>query len=1802
TEIASARYIGDNDDVVVEVIGDLTIGNWYYISVDNNYANYRGTFTLCLADNDISYDFYEGAINVSALIDDCSADAEYTTYGMTGDKNAASTWNTSPNYNVWFKFQATSFAINVNVLRGGSYGTIRRINAAIWEADGTTEVASNRYVSDNDNVYVGSVDLVPGNWYYISVDNNYANYRGTFTLCIDDDVDYDFYDGAQILTNLSDWSSDDAAYTTLGATADKNAASTWNTSPNYNRWFKFKATSDQINVIVKRGGDYGTIRRINVALWESDGTTEINSNRYVSDNDNVSISALNLTVDNWYYISVDNNYANYRGTFSLYVNDEPDYDYYEGAYLIDDINNWCSDDAEFTTLGATADKNAGSCWNTGPNYNRWFKFQAVSDGISVTAKRGGDFGTIRRINLALWEDDGTTEIDCNRYVSDNDNVSVSSNNLTPGNWYYVSVDNNYANYRGTFTLCVDDQPTYDYKAGAIELVDLDNWCSNDAEYTTIGATADENAASCWNTSPNYNRWFKFQAIFDTVTIDVKTQGAEGTVRRLNVALWESDGTTEVECLRYSSDYDDIQIVNGDLTPGDWYYISVDNNYANYRGTFTLCVSNVSANVYYAIDDGDWGTNSTWSRTEGGAPASDTPGSANKVYIKGYDITVTSAEQAATLDIDIEDDNTTLEINGVDASLTVNGDMTFTNNGNDLDGIITITSGGNLSIDNDLTITRNGGANLFYIDIQNNSNITVSNSLAFYSTAGSVNLNEIMLSGDATLAVSNDLIMDFSGGMKIKMTLDNATVMQVNHDIQFTANAEDKVEIELNNTAELNIGGNFLRGSPAYGILDCNDNSTIGYVSDSYLQIWAENVGEGADGFSYQNVIINNTKVSSPQITLEGTVIVPGTLTMTQGDISTGSDTLKLGADAGNPGTLAYTSGSIIGNYEKWITVTSPTTYYLPVGTEQYDRPMEIEFNNLSNGSIVAKFISGDPGESGLPVDDNGEDIYDIFIDGYWSIGAENSLTSNNYNLTIEAENFDDFDFTTETRLLTRVSSGDDWTADGSHVAANGDTVFRTSITTLPAEFGIGDNSCILPTSSITGNDEVPEYSENEDYFVSSNSGYIYNWTVTGGSIESGNGSNIIEVNWDADGVGNVAVIASYQGCTADQVDLPIEIYGPVYSQTDGSWDDPGTWDGGEVPSFKDNVVILGSDAVTLASNVLIRNLTVNGDLDNNGFELTLTGDYTINGTHTSTGDDKVFLSGVNKNIDGSGTLNLDGRFQITTGNKNILNTADLDIISGDLYIASGIVVYNNGIITLTEQLQGQNANSTWENRASSTLYVGGDDANAILSTGKLKASYADNTIYYNRAGDQSIKVPVNNEYYNLTIESTNSNLLGDITVLGDLITDGTFDFDDNDLSFENSWTLNGSFIQGNGVISLTGSNNQSFEGTYTNLTINKSGGEISLSNTLNISNVLTLTSGNIDLGSNDLVITNSASGAISGGSASSYIQADGTGKVIWDVALTTTMTFPVGDNNDYSPFTFYLNSGTLASANISLNLTDAAHPELTGSTDYISRYWTLEESGISSPDYNVSYVYTDGDIIGDEAIILPCKYSSGWTKGSTTAITGTNTLTWDNITSFSDFSGGEGGALPIELIYFKGQSTQQGVILTWKTATEINNDFFTIERSGDAVNFTEIAQIEGAGNSLFDLTYSSIDKYADKGYQYYRLSQTDYDGTTEYFQIISVLNDLIVNNTNKSIEVYPNPFTKETKPKIKLSGFEKGEIIVFTIYNNNGLLLKESTIVLKNSIDIVELPKETIKNNGLYYLKVFSKNTGYYKAIKVVVK
>lgn len=114
------------------------------------------------------------------------------------------------------------------------------------------------------------------------------------------------------------------------------------------------------------------------------------------------------------------------------------------------------------------------------------------------------------------------------------------------------------------------------------------------------------------------------------------------------------------------------------------------------------------------------------------------------------------------------------------------------------------------------------------------------------------------------------------------------------------------------------------------------------------------------------------------------------------------------------------------------------------------------------------------------------------------------------------------------------------------------------------------------------------------------------------------------------------------------------------------------------------------------------------------------------------------------------------------------------------------------------------------------------------------------------------------------------------------------------------------------------------------------------------------------------------------------------------------------------------------------------------------------------------------------------------------------------------------GVLPIHLLSFDARLEGNTVRVEWTTATEQNNDYFTVERSTNGLTFDEIAEVPGAGNSNQPIDYSIYDDSPVLGTTYYRLKQTDFDGKYEYFDIVAV--NYSKNNEGTCVlKVYPNP-------------------------------------------------------------------------------
>lgn len=111
-------------------------------------------------------------------------------------------------------------------------------------------------------------------------------------------------------------------------------------------------------------------------------------------------------------------------------------------------------------------------------------------------------------------------------------------------------------------------------------------------------------------------------------------------------------------------------------------------------------------------------------------------------------------------------------------------------------------------------------------------------------------------------------------------------------------------------------------------------------------------------------------------------------------------------------------------------------------------------------------------------------------------------------------------------------------------------------------------------------------------------------------------------------------------------------------------------------------------------------------------------------------------------------------------------------------------------------------------------------------------------------------------------------------------------------------------------------------------------------------------------------------------------------------------------------------------------------------------------------------------------------------------------------------------ALPIELAYFQATPENNQVQLKWETISEINNDYFLVERSPDGIHYDVVQRVAGAGNSKNTLEYIIFDRHPLRGRSYYKLIQVDFDGQKSEFKTVSVFHD-----SDVSLQVYPNPTT-----------------------------------------------------------------------------
>lgn len=144
-------------------------------------------------------------------------------------------------------------------------------------------------------------------------------------------------------------------------------------------------------------------------------------------------------------------------------------------------------------------------------------------------------------------------------------------------------------------------------------------------------------------------------------------------------------------------------------------------------------------------------------------------------------------------------------------------------------------------------------------------------------------------------------------------------------------------------------------------------------------------------------------------------------------------------------------------------------------------------------------------------------------------------------------------------------------------------------------------------------------------------------------------------------------------------------------------------------------------------------------------------------------------------------------------------------------------------------------------------------------------------------------------------------------------------------------------------------------------------------------------------------------------------------------------------------------------------------------------------------------------------------------------------------------TGMQSSVLPVELLNFEAELTDGQTLISWQTASELDNDYFVVERSGDGRTFEPIDEVPGAGYSNTLVDYASRDEQPLAGVNYYRLRQVDFDGAFTYSDIRSVF----IEPKTARVKIYPNP----ASDLVNLQLSTDVELALVRVFDANGRLV-----------------------------------------------
>jgi hypothetical protein len=321
-------------------------------------------------------------------------------------------------------------------------------------------------------------------------------------------------------------------------------------------------------------------------------------------------------------------------------------------------------------------------------------------------------------------------------------------------------------------------------------------------------------------------------------------------------------------------------------------------------------------------------------------------------------------------------------------------------------------------------------------------------------------------------------------------------------------------------------------------------------------------------------------------------------------------------------------------------------------------------------------------------------------------------------------------------------------------------------------------------------------------------------------------------------------------------------------------------------------------------------------------------------------------------------------------------------------------------------------------------------------------------------------------------------------------------------------------------------------------------------------------------------------------------------------------TFPVGDGTEWAPIG--LSGWTAGDATtafearyndvIPLNRLEIDRTVPANALSKVSyvEYWDLDHSAGTAPTANVTLHWKDRTRSGTARngaalltdIVVAHYYGAAWQNMGQSAITdgAVGSVTSLAISNFSPFAFGSIAAdwrdisLPVELITFEAIDKDGIAEISWITASEINNDYFVVERSYDGVNFVEVERIYVNGNSYEPKTYTVFDLMTESKVHYYRLLQVDIGGEKTYSRVVTIYSAPV---QGVSMSLFPNPVSKHQNVMVHIDNNTFSTNATLSLLDFLGRVISVSERpLIANAKNIIHVDNFDSLSDGVYFVRV----------------